>query len=89
MCDGCLFDDPPYAPECKDVIDHASSPGGIISLGMVAIESGYWRATSDSTNVFACYVAEACLGGVTGSSGYCLEGNEGPCESCSFVIPLP
>ena len=43
------------------------------------INPGYWRATNSSEDVLACYHADACLGGVTGTPGYCREGHEGPC----------
>ena len=61
-------------------MDHSSSPGGTVTLNEISIEPGYWRATASSTDIVACYHAEACLGGVSGTDDYCLEGYEGPCE---------
>ena len=60
-------------------MDHATSSGGNVTLQTLSIERGYWRATASSTEVLACYNADACLGGVTGTPGYCLDGYEGPC----------
>ena len=60
-------------------MEHAYSPGGLTTLGMVWIEPGYWRATPSSLQVLACYNADACLGGLAEASGFCLEGYEGPC----------
>ncbi|CAM9207691.1 unnamed protein product [Laminaria digitata] len=83
-CDGCSFEEPPLVPISRDVMAHASSAGGTDTLRVLSIEPGYWRATSSSTQVNACYHADACLGGVTGTAGYCLEGYEGPyCSICS------
>ena len=44
------------------------------------IDKGYWRATNTSTLVLPCYNTEACVGGITGSPGYCDDGYDGPCE---------
>ncbi|CAN0288143.1 unnamed protein product, partial [Scytosiphon promiscuus] len=55
-----------------------------VTLERLFVERGYWRATPTSTNVLACYHPDACLGGVTGATGYCHEGYEGPyCAICS------
>lgn len=68
------------APMCRDAMEHSFSDGGTGTLEMLSIERGYWRATPSSEDVLACYNADACLGGVTGAAGYCLEGYEGPCK---------
>eukprot|EP00752_Nemacystus_decipiens_P009914 g8846.t1 len=83
-CDSCSFEEPPLVPMCTDVMEHAFSDGGTDTLEMLSIERGYWRATPSSEVILACYNADACLGGMTGTSGYCLEGYEGPyCSICS------
>ena len=79
-CDGCSFEEPRLVPTCTDELDHTSSGGGTVTLEQLAIDPGYWRATASSEDVLACYHADACLGGVTGTAGYCREGYEGPCE---------
>lgn len=79
-CDGCSFDEPPLIPVCSEVMEHAVSSGGTVTLEMLEIEPGHWRATQSSEDILACYNEDACLGGVTGAPGYCLEGYEGPCE---------
>jgi len=73
-------------PTCKEQLDHTSSAGGTVTLETVSINPGYWRATKTSEDVIACFHADACLGGVTGAAGYCLEGYEGPCELV-FCVP--
>ena len=67
-------------PICKEELDNTVSAGGTVTLQELSIEPGCWRATESSENVLACFHAAACLGGVTGTAGYCLEGYEGPCE---------
>lgn len=80
-CDGCSFEEPPSVPMCTAAMEHAFSAGGTDTLEVLSIERGYWRATPSSDDVLACYNVDACLGGVTGTSGYCLVGYEGPCKS--------
>ncbi|CAM9289996.1 unnamed protein product, partial [Hapterophycus canaliculatus] len=83
-CDECSFDEPDLVPACALVMDHSSSGGGSTTLATLSIDPGYWRATASSEDVLPCYHADACLGGVTGSAGYCLEGYQGPyCSVCS------
>lgn len=53
---------------------------------MLTIDPEYWRATNTSVNVLGCYHGDACLGGLTGSSSYCLAGYEGPCECKTSVL---
>ncbi len=75
-------------PMCSDVLEHTNSSGGSVTLEELWIEPGFWRATQTSTDILACYHADACLGGVTESAGYCLKGYEGPCESLWFVAEV-
>lgn len=84
-CEGCSFEEPQLVLKCSDPLEHSISPGGTITLDALVIEPGYWRATPSSENVLECYNADACLGGVTGSESYCLEGYERPCE---FFLPF-
>lgn len=67
-------------PLCSDVIPHSTSDGGLVTLETLSIDPGYWRATNSSTEVLACYNVDACVGGITGATEYCVEGYEGPCE---------
>lgn len=85
-CDGCSFDETPVVPTCSDVMNHGTSTGGNVTLETLSIDPGYWRATSSSKEILACYNADACLGGVTGTAGYCLESYEGPCERCAGCV---
>ncbi|CAM9147480.1 unnamed protein product, partial [Ectocarpus fasciculatus] len=83
-CEGCSFEEPQLVPKCSDALEHSNSSGGTVTLDALVIEPGYWRATPSSENVLECYNADACLGGVTGSENYCLEGYGGPyCAICS------
>ncbi|CAB1118550.1 unnamed protein product [Ectocarpus sp. CCAP 1310/34] len=84
VCDGCVFEQGLVGPSCSEAMAHSTSAGGNTTLQEVSIDRGYWRATSVSEEVLECFQADACLGGVTGTSGYCLEGYEGPyCSICS------
>ena len=81
-CDECSFEEQLLAPTCSVVLEHSTSSGGVVTMDKLVIDPGYWRATESSTAILQCYNADACLGGVTGSEEYCLEGYEGPCK-CS------
>ena len=85
MCDECVFAEPLLAPICSEAIAHSISSGGKTTLEALSIEPGYWRATNSSETILACYHADACLGGETGASDYCLEGYEGPCRKANDV----
>ena len=67
---------------------HATSAGGAATAETISIDRGYWRATLSSTEVLACYNADACLGGVTGAAGFCLEGYKGPCGCLGGFVLL-
>eukprot|EP00904_Undaria_pinnatifida_P004259 jgi/Undpi1/13834/HiC_scaffold_9.g03485.m1 len=83
-CNRCVFVEGDLAPTCREVMDHTTSDGGNVTLRELSVNKGYWRATPTSPEVLACYNADACLGGVTGTSSYCLDGYEGPyCSICS------
>lgn len=56
----------------------ADEPG--TNLTTLNVDEDYWRATSLSRNILECYIKEACLGGLTGSTHYCHDGYKGPCE---------
>ena len=79
-CEACFIDE--KIPKCVALseagIEHADSPGGVITVDGLVIHDGYWRATKISTIVLECYNQDACLGGV--GIGNCNRGYEGPCE---------
>eukprot|EP00903_Cladosiphon_okamuranus_P017270 g15914.t1 len=84
QCDNCSFDEPLLEPTCEVELEHSNSSGGMTTIETLSVEPGYWRATTVSENVFECYNADACLGGLTGTTVYCLDGYEGPyCAVCS------
>ena len=51
-----------------------------VTMETLVISRGYWRATSTSDAILACYNADACSGGVTGAESFCALGYTGPCE---------
>eukprot|EP00752_Nemacystus_decipiens_P002518 g2363.t1 len=84
LCDGCFFEEPDLVPVCEGVMEHSKSSGGTVTLETLSIDPGYWRATASSKDILACHHADACLGGVSGTDDFCLEGYEGPyCSVCS------
>ncbi|CAM9968042.1 unnamed protein product, partial [Laminaria digitata] len=62
-CDGCVFAEGPLAPICTEVVDHSTSNGGNVTLQALSIQKGFWRATTSSKEVLACYNTDACRGG--------------------------
>lgn len=79
-CQGCAVEESLGVPTCIQAMQHSTSSGGGTTLETVSINPGFWRATSTSKDLLACYRDEACLGGVTGSPDYCANSYEGPCE---------
>ena len=83
-CTNCVFSEGTVEPVCFIVLDHSKSIGGQTTLEDISIEDGFWRATTTSKEILQCHNEDACLGGVTGSEGYCEVGYEGPyCSICS------
>ncbi|CAM9682647.1 unnamed protein product, partial [Laminaria digitata] len=79
-CTDCVLKDHRY----RRVRIYWISRGGNVTLENISVNQGFWRATSSSREVLQCYNENACIGGVTGSPGYCEEGYEGPyCSICS------
>lgn len=81
-CAGCTVENLWKVPiSFSAVLEHSTRPSGhLATLETLSIDPGYWRATNKSTKILKCYNEDACTGGLTGSSGYCLEGYTGPCE---------
>ena len=79
-CQECILKNDTLRPVCEELPDHAQSRDGKATLKTLEVDPGYWRATSESRNILACYNEKACRGGVTGNQAYCLEGYEGPCK---------
>ena len=61
-------------------MEHVTSKGGNTTVEELQIDKGYWRATNMSRSIYKCFNTNACKGGLTGASNYCLSGYEGPCE---------
>lgn len=79
-CTGLCFFDGDGSLECVPQLEHATSAGEGVTVETLEIDKGYWRATNTSTLILPCYNTEACVGGITGSSGYCDDGYDGPCK---------
>ena len=77
-CKNCRYGEEEKIPTCEMALEHTTSNGGTIEE--LAINDGYWRATSDSTVILECYYAKACNGGVTGDPDYCKRGYKGACK---------
>ena len=79
-CVGCSIENEYNAPVCEEPLDHtlANEPG--VTLKTLNIVPGYWRATSTSDKVLACYNPDACSGGVTGAEAFCASGYKEACE---------
>ncbi|CAN0406528.1 unnamed protein product [Pylaiella littoralis] len=83
-CCGCEVEEANSVPICSSQLEHTRSEGGDTTVKSLKVNAGYWRATSTSPDVLACYNEDACLGGLTGSPGYYQEGYEEPyCSVCS------
>lgn len=87
---GCVVDS--AGPmECTPQLEHSESAGVGVILETLAIKGGYWRATNTSTTILPCYNEGACIGGITGSSGFCHQGYSGPCactSSCKGLLEV-
>ncbi|CAN0093617.1 unnamed protein product [Ectocarpus sp. 4 AP-2014] len=82
-CSNCTIERGGVTPACASPLEHTAANEDGVTLETLTIAGGYWRATSDSTNILDCYHADACLGGKTGSDSYCAPGYGGPyCSVC-------
>lgn len=88
VCDGCPAADDGITmgvenlvPTCTETLENTRSDGANTSIEDIRIDPGYWRATTTTKTILACYNADACLGGITGEAGYCREGYYGPCKT--------
>ncbi|CAM9385517.1 unnamed protein product [Laminaria digitata] len=82
-CSDCNITRGTVTPECDAPLEHSSADTVGVSLETLSIDEGYWRATNESDSILACYNADACSGGQTGSDSYCAPGYKGPyCAVC-------
>ncbi|CAM9790765.1 unnamed protein product [Scytosiphon promiscuus] len=82
-CSGCSITKGNVTPACVAPLDHTSAdePGAVLET--LNITQGYWRSTSKSYQIVACFNADACSGGQTGADDYCTPGYKGPyCAVC-------
>lgn len=89
VCNGCPAPDAydgitmgveNLVPTCTETLENTRSDGANTSIEDIRIDPGYWRATTTTKTILACYNADACLGGITGEAGYCRKGYYGPCK---------
>lgn len=77
--------------KCEDCRENAFCPGG----NKLIPKTGYWRFSGNSSVIYQCFIAKACLGGPLTNEmilnfssddiihGKCLEGHYGPlCNDC-------
>ena len=81
VCEDCEYGDLGKIPSCELAFEHTTSNGSTID--QLKIDAGYWRPTIDSVNIYECYYAKACRGGLTDAEGYCDEGYKGACKRLS------
>lgn len=93
VCDGCSecmgacdIMNKMKAPQCNPALDHTTSVGGGVVLEELIIKAGYWRATETTETIRECFNHAACEENITGSSGNCALGYEGPCECPVLII---
>lgn len=79
-CDNCTVNDSNFDPTCSDALEHTSANEPGVTLKTLSVSRGYWRATTESTTILACYNTLACKGGQTGAEAFCDSGYMGPCE---------
>lgn len=79
-CSGCTITKGNVLPRCEAPLEHTTANESGLTLETLNIDGGYWRATTESEIVLACYNADACTGGQTGADSFCAPGYKGPCE---------
>ncbi|CAM9114240.1 unnamed protein product [Ectocarpus sp. 8 AP-2014] len=82
-CPFCYMKGGNAMPACEAPLEHttATEPGTTVET--LVINEGYWRASTKSNNILACYNEEACIGGQTGAYSFCAPGYNGPyCDVC-------
>lgn len=80
-CVGCSITRGNITPTCEAPLEHTRAEGGPgLTLKTLSIDGGYWRTTTDSDTILACYNPDACRGGLTRAESFCASGYRGPCE---------
>ena len=67
-------------PTCSNELEHTSADKPGSTLDTLSINSGYWRAATDSSIILECHNKAACRGGRTGTDTFCADGYMGACE---------
>ncbi|CAN0016960.1 unnamed protein product [Ectocarpus fasciculatus] len=82
-CSNCTIADGTVTQICEVPLEHTSADEDGLTLETLNIDEGYWRATTESVIILACYNADACAGGKTGADSFCASGYQGPyCAVC-------
>ncbi|CBJ33597.1 conserved unknown protein [Ectocarpus siliculosus] len=82
-CFECIIADGTITPTCEVPLEHTSADEDGLTLETLKLDEGYWRATTESVIILACYNADACAGGKTGADSFCASGYQGPyCAVC-------
>lgn len=85
-CFGCTLGSN-VTSTCDAPLEHTSADEDGVTLETLNITKGYWRVSSESDNILACYNADACVGDVL-LENYCAPGYKGPCEKEEVGINL-
>lgn len=79
-CSGCSITRGDVTHTCAAPLEHTTSEEQGVTLETLKIDEGYWRATTESDIILACYNTDACRGGETGAEDFCASGYNGPCD---------
>ncbi|CAM9692446.1 unnamed protein product, partial [Ectocarpus sp. 12 AP-2014] len=62
-CLGCMIEEGEVTPTCEAPLEHTNAEEPGLTLETLNIDGGYWRTTTDSDDILACYNPDACRGG--------------------------
>lgn len=86
-CFNCSIARGSVTSTCEAPLEHTLANEDGVTLDTLSLENGYWRATSESDHILACYNEDACIGGQTGATNFCASGYTGPCEWTGCTNP--
>lgn len=79
-CQNCTMSEITSGPVCSRAPEHTTANEFGNTLETLSIQTGYWRATTSSDIILACYNPRACRGGQTGTETFCRDGYTGACK---------
>ncbi|CAN0506184.1 unnamed protein product, partial [Ectocarpus sp. 12 AP-2014] len=82
-CSGCTITSGDVVPTCETPLEYTTAEEPGVTLETLNIDGGYWRTTTESDSILACYNTDACNGGQTGEDSFCASGYTGSyCAVC-------